>query len=485
MSLAIVGLLARCLPAASGEAPPVPETDADYLDASDTLDISGLQEHFEAISKTVSPSVVAISATISDDSSGDDVQASDEMNPEKLQSILDRNTRTVGTGFIIDSDGFILTNQHVIESAQEIWVTTDNRKVWPAVVIGSDPRADLAVLRIPAKNLPAVQFAAKDQFHRGQWTIALGNPYGMSVDGQLCMSVGVISATDRALPRLSMKEDRLYSHLLQTTAQINPGNSGGPLLDIAGHVIGINTAVILPQKQTNGIGFAIPVTSHLVSEVNDLKQGREIVYGYLGVSVTEPTAHERIAAGAAEDVGVRVDEAEPNSPAAAAGIEMGDLIVKYNDQPIDGSDQFVRLVGESPVGKAVAVDLFRNGKPMTLMTTPRRRTMETLAITHDSERVHWRGMLLGPIPADWRNSPNKPAKGLVVFGIDDKSPMKSQGISLGSVITTIGGRDVSSVVDLLSVINETPVEKCNVQAVTPTTQPAKLTAVTASHNAQQ
>jgi len=389
-----------------------------------------------------------------------------------------------GSGVIVDASGYIVTNAHVIEASRQIDVSVadmsdpakkDAHKHYAAKVVGLDKETDLAVLKIEADHLPTLSFLDSDTLKQGQLVFALGSPLGL--DNTL--TVGYVSATSR---QLNPAQPVSY---IQTDAPINPGNSGGPLLDIAGHVIGINTAVILPQKQTNGIGFAIPVTSHLVSEVNDLKQGREIVYGYLGVSVTEPTAHERIAAGAAEDVGVRVDEAEPNSPAAAAGIEMGDLIVKYNDQPIDGSDQFVRLVGESPVGKAVAVDLFRNGKPMTLMTTPRRRTMETLAITHDSERVHWRGMLLGPIPADWRNSPNKPAKGLVVFGIDDKSPMKSQGISLGSVITTIGGRDVSSVVDLLSVINETPVEKCNVQAVTPTTQPAKLTAVTASHNAQQ
>src|SRR5439155_11789612 len=180
---------------------------------------------------------------------------SEEMNPEKLQSILDQTTRTVGTGFIFDSDGYILTNEHVVGEAEQLWVTTDDHKVYPAIIVGSDPRADLAVLKIPASHLPVVKWGDGTMLHRGQWTIAIGNPYGLATEGEMCMSVGVVSATSRSLPKLASKENRLYSDLIQTTAQINPGNSGGPLFDLGGNVIGINTAVILPQKQTNGIGF--------------------------------------------------------------------------------------------------------------------------------------------------------------------------------------------------------------------------------------
>jgi serine protease Do len=154
-------------------------------------------------------------------------------------------------------------------------------------VIGSDPRADLAVLKIPAAGMPVVKLAKPDQvIKRGQWTIAIGNPYGMAAEGEMAMSVGVVSATERSLPKLSSKEGRLYSNLIQTTAEINPGNSGGPLFNLAGEVIGINTAVILPQKQTNGIGFAIPVTDAFINHIEQLKAGREIVYGFLGVTVT-------------------------------------------------------------------------------------------------------------------------------------------------------------------------------------------------------
>src|SRR5690348_7677058 len=145
--------------------------------ASDTMDLTGLQGRFEEIAKSVSPSVVAISASVADTNS-DDALRTEEMNGEKLEHILDRVVRTVGTGFIISSDGYILTNEHVVGGSECLWVTTDAGKVYPAIVIGSDPRADLAVLKIPAENLPTVKFAPFDSARRGEWTIALGNPYG-------------------------------------------------------------------------------------------------------------------------------------------------------------------------------------------------------------------------------------------------------------------------------------------------------------------
>jgi serine protease Do len=287
--------------------------DSGTIEAVSTLDLTGLQNQFAAVADRVSPSVVAISASCTAMDS-DDVLRSDSLNPHRLDSLLSKTTRTVGTGFFVDADGFVLTNEHVICEAEQLWVTTDDRKVYPAIVIGTDPRTDLAVLKIPASNCKPVRFAKPAALHRGQWTIAIGNPYGMAAEGEMAMSVGVVSATDRTLQRLSQKEGRLYSNLIQTTAEINPGNSGGPLFNLAGEVIGINTAVILPQKQTNGIGFAIPMSERLMNQVEQLKQGREIVYGYLGVVVSDPTGRDRIASGIDKNIGgARIDSVEQNS----------------------------------------------------------------------------------------------------------------------------------------------------------------------------
>jgi serine protease Do len=393
---------------------------------------------------------------------------SDEMNPQKLQEILDQSTRTVGTGFVVDADGYILTNEHVIDQSLQCWVTTADHKVWPAVVVGSDPRADLAVLKIPASHLTPVKFAADEEHQRGEWTIALGNPYGLATDGEPSMSVGVIAATDRSLPRLAVKEDRLYSRLIQTTAQINPGNSGGPLFDIEGRVIGVNTAVILPQKQINGIGFAIPVTSRLVAEVRDLEEGREVVYGYLGVTVVEATASDRAAAKAPENVGVRVDQTEAQSPVDPM-LQRGDLLVSFNGQTIHDSDQFVRLVGEATVGRPVQLGLLRNGKAMTVTPVPKRRAMGEAAVTRQTQRLHWRGAMIGSIPS------NETAGGLLVAGIEDDSPLKKDGVREGSVITAVAGRKMNSLVDLLMVINDVPDDRCVITLAVSgaATQPAK------------
>jgi|GEM_PF-613458 len=462
----------------------------EFIDPADTLELTNLQQRFEAIARKVSPSVVSISALQSDP---DEIHLadypatrpatatatqtdlppmrSDEMNSRKLQTILDQSTRTVGTGFVVGSDGFILTNEHVVGQATQLWVTTSDHKVFPAFVVGSDPRGDIAVLKIPARDLTPVNFAANAELLRGQWTIAMGNPYGLATDGESCMSVGVVAATDRSLPRLAVKEDRIYSSLVQTTAQINPGNSGGPLFDLDGRVIGINTAVILPQKQTNGIGFAIPITTRLVAEVHDLEAGGDIAYGYLGVTVTDPTAQDRTVAGVALDSGVRVEATEPDSPASAAAIQSGDFLVSLDAQNLHDTDQFVRAVGDCAVGKSIQIGLVRNGKHITAVAIPKRRPLGVAAITHDTERLRWRGMLIGPIPASASDSPAKSKSGLLVLGIDDASPLKKDGVAQGSIISTVAGRPITSLAQLLDVINDVPSEKCTVGLESPATQP--------------
>src|SRR5690606_9972171 len=193
---------------------------------------------------------------------------------------------------------------------------------------------------------PAVRFS-RTPVKRGQCTIALGNPYGLATAGEMCMSVGGVSATDRSLPKLANKEDRLYTNLIQTTAEINPGNSGGPLFDLHGNVIGVNTAVILPQKQTNGIGFALPITDTLLAKIEALKAGEEIVYGFLGVRVTTPPARQLREAGLARPGGALIESLGPDSPAEKADLYVGDLVTHLDGQAVRDADHFVRMIGES------------------------------------------------------------------------------------------------------------------------------------------
>jgi serine protease Do len=434
----------------------------DLSDDADTLDLTGLQSKFQSIAQRVAPAVVSISAAETASDAESAVRA-EEMNPQRLESLLEKTTRTIGTGFIVDSDGFIVTNEHVIEDSQQIWVTCDDHKVYPAIVVGSDPRADLAVLKIPAKNLPTVTFA-NGICRRGQWTITLGNPYGLATEGQMSLSVGVVSATNRSLPKLANKEDRLYSNLIQTTAQINPGNSGGPLLDVSGQVIGIDTAVILPQKQTNGIGFAISITPQLLDEIRQLEQGREVIYGYMGVTVSPPTPRQARDANLSEDIGVCVESVEPGSPAAGAdGLNAGDLIIEVNGETVTDTDRFVRLVGAATVGRTATVIVARDGARMTIHLTAAKRPVQYV-VSNQNQRLYWRGMVLGPVPTNWPMALNaKQLAGILVVGIEDDSPLKKRGVSAGTIITAIAGQPVRSLLDFQKILNDVPAEKCDVQ----------------------
>lgn len=435
---------------------------ADHIEVVDNFGAADLEQRFRDVAKRVSPCVVAISATESPVESEATLR-SDELNPEKLAGMLETVDRTVGTGFIVDSDGYILTNDHVVANSEQLWITTDSHKVYPAIVVGTDPRADLAILKIPADHLPVAHFAA-EQAHRGQWTVAIGNPYGLAGGGEMSVSVGVISALDRSLPRLSGKEDRLYSGLIQTTAQINPGNSGGPLFDLGGNVVGINTAVILPQKQTNGIGFAIPCDARVERIVSNLKQGREVVYGYMGVRVCAPTPCECRQAGMADDAnGVRIEAVELGSPAAAAGLKVGDIIAKLDGHGVRDSDDFVRLVGMCPVGEPIKGVIYC-GQEREVELQLRARPTPPQTVTRGSQRLRWRGMLLGPIPAGWQGANSKaPTDGILVIGVDSKSPVLGEGIKAGAMIISVAGQAVHDLTQLQRIINDTPASQCHIR----------------------
>ena len=272
--------------------------------------------------------------------------------------------------------------------------------------------------------------------------------------------VGIVSATGRSLPKLSGKEDRLYSDLIQTTAQINPGNSGGPLFDLRGDVVGMNTAVILPQKQTNGIGFAIPMGERFKQIIRDLKEGREIVYGYLGVKSSTPTARERKSAGIDGEVGAYIESVDKDSPAGLADLRKSDIVVRFNGEIVRDGDHFIRAVGASPVGKPLTVSYVRKDKVRTAEVVLRRRELASAAVTRESRRLRWRGMLLGPIPAQWEfGTAKRPTSGLMVIGIDPGSPHAKEGVVQGSVITAVAGLPVRDVTDLQRVINDVPPEE--------------------------
>lgn len=422
-----------------------------YTARSDTLDLMGLEQSFRHVASSVTPSVVAITAS-SDPASPLISFRSNELTSSTLDDLLKGGPRIVGTGFCIDADGYILTNEHVVADARQLFVTTDSGRTYAAFVVGSDPRSDLAVLKIPAK-LPPVSLGDPSTLQRGQWTVAIGNPVGLASAGGMSMSVGIVSAVGRDLPKLSEKEGRLYTNLIQTTAEVNPGNSGGPLFDLQGRVAGIVTAVVLPHKTTNGIGFAMPFDAATREKIEQLKQGRPVLHGYLGVAV-----RDRVGGG------VTVTTVGPATPADGV-LRTGDVITRIDGRTLDSEADFIRAVGAAPVDRPVPFVVERGGGevPMSLQLDARQHTVA--GVSRSSQRIFWRGLTLG-LPG------GAAAGGVQVLAIDPRSPMANQGIIAGSIIKQLAGQPVTDLLTLQSLIDATPPELCKLD-LAPGATPAR------------
>jgi len=293
------------------------------------------------------------------------------VNVEVHQAVLNKNARTRngeprerrggGSGFVFTPDGLILTNSHVVHNATHIEVTLADGRRTPAHTIGDDPATDLAVIRIDASNLQAVQLGDSQQLHPGQMAIAIGNPYGF----QSTVTAGVISALGRSLRSYS---GRLIEDVIQTDAALNPGNSGGPLVDSLGQVIGVNTATILPAQ---GICFAIGINTAKFVASRLLRDGK-IRRSYIGVSAQTVPIHRRVVRfyNLPKETGVVVVGIEPNSPAGRADLREGDVIVALDEKPVAGVDDLHRLLTDVVVGARSTVSVIRYTERLTLTIFP-------------------------------------------------------------------------------------------------------------------
>lgn len=302
-----------------------------------------LSNAFRTVAKELAPSVVAISTIDRPPYEG---QTGPIMLPPGAR-LPDRQGK--GSGVIIAADGLIVTNCHVVRGADEIAVKLVDQRQFPARIVGLDPDSDLAVLQVDATDLVPAEFAELDSIEIGEWVLALGNPFGL----EQSVTAGIISAKGRSGMGLAT-----YENFLQTDAAINPGNSGGPLVDLDGRVVGINTAISSPDGVNHGIGFAIPAS--MVRRVSgELIERGHVTRGWLGVSVAPVLAGSRTNPGAA------LAFVAPNTPAWSAGLRVGDVIVKLDDQPLDSPTAFIKAIGDLPPRSAVQVTFIRNGEPMT------------------------------------------------------------------------------------------------------------------------
>ncbi|MDD5072533.1 MAG: Do family serine endopeptidase [Candidatus Omnitrophica bacterium] len=349
--------------------------------------------------------------------------------------------RGLGSGFVIDADGYILTNQHVISGADKIEVTLSDGRKFPAKVKGQDQRADLAVLKINAKNLKALELDDSDNVRIGQFAIAVGNPFGIA--GKPTLTVGVISALNRSLPRTHGDKD--YSDLIQTDAAINPGNSGGPLVDIEGKVIGINVAIISTTGGYQGIGFAIPINT-AKRVLSDLISGRKVLYGWLGVNVQDLDEDLAKQFGLTETKGVLIARILPGSPAEKGKMKNGDIIKTFDGKPVENVRELLKLVGRAPIGKKVKVVVLRDKRDVALDIEIAQRP-EELKEYAEAELGNWRGLEAQELTPASSQKYKVSEKGVVVTNVEPGSPSDEAGLRRGDVILEINKKPIKNIKD--------------------------------------
>ena len=350
----------------------------------------------------------------------------------------------LGSGVIISSDGYILTNNHVVGGADEIKVTLNDKREFTAKVIGKDQKTDLALIKISAKDLlPTAPLGDSDKTEIGDWVVAIGNPF----DVGMTVTAGIVSAKGKIL-------GGNYDDFIQTDASINPGNSGGPLFNTDGQVIGINTAIYSRTGANDGIGVAMPID--LASTVVDqLKAHGRVVRGWLGVEIQEVTADLAQSFGLDKPEGALVAAIDKTGPAAKAGIERGDIVMKFNGKPVRDEHELPSLVAQTPINKTVDVIVLRNGKEKTLQVTVGELKEQDVASAKSQEPGGDWGMKVGDLTPELAQQFHLNAsKGVVVRGVQPDSAAADAGLQPGDVILEVGADKVADVKDFIAKAKE-------------------------------
>jgi len=340
-----------------------------------------------------------------------------------------------GSGFIIRKDGLILTNNHVVENAQEITVTLNDKQQYKAKILGRDPKTDLAVIKIDAKaSLPAATLGNSDALRVGDWVMAIGNPFGLTNT----VTTGVVSAKGRMIGAGP------YDDFIQTDASINPGNSGGPLFNMAGEVVGINTAIFSQSGGNIGIGFAIPV--NLVKNlVPELETKGTVTRGWPGVSVQPVTPDLARSFGVDKEQGAPVGDVVAQGPADKAGIKRGDVIVGYDGKKIEESSSLPSLVASTPVGKTVPVEIMRDGKMKTVSVAISKLNDQTAAVNLKQEKAEWGLAMQNMRPEERTRMGLTGNEGVLVTAVMPGSPAANANVQAGDVILQVNQVPVSTV----------------------------------------
>ena len=433
---------------------------------------------FRNIAKAMSPAVVNIRSTskqraqemsefFGGGSNQDDLLErffGGGQNRQRQQRPREQETQAAGTGFVISKEGYILTNNHVVEGATKVEVNflgEEGDVYHEARIVGRDPLTDSALIQLiePKRDLVEVKFGDSAQMQPGDWVMAIGNPFGLAHT----VSVGVISATARSFP---IAEQR-FADVLQTDAAINPGNSGGPLLNARGEVVGINTAIYTDARQQGniGIGFAIPINS--VRELIPQLRTGKVSRGVIGVQVTPVPAEALAEFGLKERKGALVGTVAKGRPAAKAGVEPGDIILEFNGKAVKNRDELVATVVSTKPGTTVPIKVLRDKKEMTLSITVdeldledegNRAQEQRTSVEPDDQDTQGFGITLSALTADTARRLRAPAdtQGVLVSDVEQGSPAFRAGLVRGDIITRVNRQPVRTPQDASRALNGVP-----------------------------
>lgn len=351
--------------------------------------------------------------------------------------------KSLGSGFIIDREGYILTNNHVVEKASSIKVKLSDEKEYDASVVGRDSKTDIALIKINAKQgLPAVVFGDSDKLEVGDWVVAIGNPFGL----EHTVTAGIVSAKGRVIGAGP------YDDFIQTDASINPGNSGGPLLNLKGEVVGINTAMFSGGQ---GIGFAIPINVAR-DMLSQLKSKGKVARGWLGVVIQKVTPEIAKSFDLKETEGALVSDVVEQGPADKAGIRRGDVIVTYNGKPVKDSESLPKMVGSTEIGKKAKIGIIRDKKRLELEAVIGELPEEGARASRKPEVEKDFGLAVQEItPEIAKHFGLKDKIGVIVTDVTPGSPAQDADIRSGDIIKEIGRRTVKNMADFKKILADT------------------------------